>query len=180
MSKIYLSPSTKESDSWLIGGNEEYYMNLIIDAMIPVLRKSGIDFVRNNPDNSLSQIISQSNAGIHDLHLALYSNSSPKNMRGVLQGPDIYYYATSKGGEKAAKIIAEKIRSIYPTPDLVQVIPTTILTELRRTKAPAILVKIAYHDNYDDAVWVRDNIDSIGRLLAIGAAEYLDISIKSP
>ena len=61
-----------------------------------------------------------------------------------------------------------------------QVIPTTILAELRRTKAPAILVKIAYQDNYDDAVWVRDNIDSIGRQLAIGTAEYLNVPFKSP
>ncbi|HHU18347.1 MAG TPA: N-acetylmuramoyl-L-alanine amidase [Clostridiales bacterium] len=180
MPKIYLSPSSKESDSWLIGGNDEYYMNLIVDAMILVFRSNGIDFIRNNPGNSLSQIISQSNAGNHDLHIALYSNSSPENMRGILQGPDIYHYATSKEGQKAAEIIAEKIRSIYPNPELVQVIPTTILAELRRTKAPAILVKIAYQDNYDDAVWVRDNIDSIGRQLAIGTAEYLNVPFKSP
>ena len=82
-------------------------MNLIVDAMILVFRSNGIDFIRNNPGNSLSQIISQSNAGNHDLHIALYSNSSPENMRGILQGPDIYHYATSRRG-KAAEIIAEK------------------------------------------------------------------------
>lgn len=173
---IYLSPSSQESDSWLIGGNEEHYMNLIVDAMIPFLRSSGIDFTRNDPGNSLSQIVSQSNTGNYDLHLALYSNSSPENMRGVLQGPDVYYYAISKEGQRAAKNIAEKISKIYPTPDLVQVIPTTILPELRRTKAPAILVKIAYHDNYADATWVRDNIDSIGKQLTTAAAEYLQNS----
>ncbi|MDD4564125.1 MAG: N-acetylmuramoyl-L-alanine amidase [Eubacteriales bacterium] len=175
MPRIYLSPSAQESDSWLIGGNEEYYMNLIADAMIPFLRASGIDFIRNDPGNSLSQILSQSNAGNYDLHLALYSNSSPENMRGLFQGPDIYYFAISKEGNRAAKMIAEKIRSIYPAPDFVQVIPTTILVELRRTKAPAILAKIAYRDNYADAAWVRDNIDSIGKQLAMAAAEYLNV-----
>lgn len=42
MPKIYLSPSSKESDSWLIGGNDEFYMNLIVDAMILVFRSNGI------------------------------------------------------------------------------------------------------------------------------------------
>ena len=42
MPKIYLSPSTQEFNSYVTGGSEEYYMNLIADAMEPYLTASGI------------------------------------------------------------------------------------------------------------------------------------------
>ena len=37
MPNIYLSPSTQEFNPYAGGGNEEYYMNLIADAMEPYL-----------------------------------------------------------------------------------------------------------------------------------------------
>ena len=40
----YLSPSTEEEQFFVTGNSEEYYMNLIADAMIPYLRASGIAF----------------------------------------------------------------------------------------------------------------------------------------
>ena len=50
MPKIYLSPSTQEYNITLSGNSEEYYMNLIANAMIPYLRASGIEYGRNTPD----------------------------------------------------------------------------------------------------------------------------------
>ena len=47
MPKIYLSPSAQEFNHYVDGGNEEYYMNLIADAMEPYLTAGGIDFSRN-------------------------------------------------------------------------------------------------------------------------------------
>lgn len=48
MPTIYLSPSTQEYNIFYDGeGSEEYYMNLIADAMEPYLVSSGIEFVRN-------------------------------------------------------------------------------------------------------------------------------------
>ena len=41
MPLIYLSPSTQEFNPYVNGGNEEYYMNLIADAMVPYLEASG-------------------------------------------------------------------------------------------------------------------------------------------
>lgn len=179
MPTIYLSPSVQEFNPYIIGGNEELYMNLIADAMIPYLRAAGIGFARNNPGNTLSQVIAQSNAGNYDLHLALHSNASPESMRGALRGPDVYHFTTSNRGRQAADIIAQNMRDIYPNPDLVTVIPTTTLAELRRTRAPAVLVEVAYHDNYDDAVWIRDNIDAIGRNLALSVTQFLGVPFVS-
>lgn len=44
MPKIYLSPSTQENNLYVTGGSEEYYMNLVADALEPYLRASGIRF----------------------------------------------------------------------------------------------------------------------------------------
>lgn len=63
MPSVYLSPSLQEYNPYIDGGNEEYYMNLIADAMEPYLRASGIDFRRNDPDMTLSQAIADSNKG---------------------------------------------------------------------------------------------------------------------
>lgn len=180
MPAIYLSPSVQEHNPFIIGGSEEYFMNRIADAMVPYLRASDIGFARNNPGETLTEIVGKSNAGNYELHLALYSNSSPENLKGFLQGPDVYYFATSSDGRRAADIFAENLKKVYPIPKLVAVIPTTILAELRNTAAPAILIQIAYHDNYTDAEWIRDNVDAIGKNLAMSAAEYLEVPIETP
>jgi N-acetylmuramoyl-L-alanine amidase len=172
---IYLSPSVQDQNSYVTGGNEEYYMNLIADAMVPYLRANNIMFARNNPAVTLSQVIEQSNADEYDLHFALHSNSSPDNLAGILQGPDVYYYAYSTAGKQAAKLIGDNLKKIYPDPTLVTVIPTTTLAELRRTKAPSVLVEIAYHDNYDDAQWIENNINIIAGNLVHSLTEYFEI-----
>lgn len=179
MPTIYLSPSVHGFNPYIIGGNEEYYMNLIVDSMVPYLRASDINFNRNNPDDTLSQVIAQSNAGNYDLHLALHSNVSPDNIRGVLQGPDVYFYTTNERGRRAADMITVNLKNIYPNPSLVTAIATTTHKELSGTKVPAVLVEIAYHDNYADATWLRDNINEIAKNLAQSVAQYLEVPFKS-
>ena len=63
MPSIYLSPSTQEFNPYIIGGTEEYYMNLIADAMEPYLYATGIDFTRNTPEMTAASSIRASNAG---------------------------------------------------------------------------------------------------------------------
>lgn len=77
MPSIYLSPSLQPYNKYVNGGDEQYYMNLIADAMEPYLRASGITFSRNTPGTSLGQAIRDSNEGYYDLHLALHSNAAP-------------------------------------------------------------------------------------------------------
>ena len=75
MANIYLSPSLQEFNEYLNGGSEEYYMNLIADAMEPYLLANNIDFTRNRPEQTLTEVINDSNSGTYDLHLALHSNA---------------------------------------------------------------------------------------------------------
>jgi len=180
MPNVYLSPSVQYYNKYITGGDEEYYMNLIVDAMAPYLRASGITFTRNEPGDTLAKIIERSNAGNYDLHLALHSNASPEHLAGVLRGPDVYYYAYSTTGEAAANIFANNLKAIYPDPNLVATIPNTTLAELRRTHAPAVLVEIAYHDNYEDATWIINNINEIAANLVLSLTEFFGIPFVNP
>ncbi|MCI9598076.1 MAG: N-acetylmuramoyl-L-alanine amidase [Firmicutes bacterium] len=181
MRSIYLSPSVQEHNQYVTGtGSEEYYMNLITDAMVPYLRANEIAFVRNNPYDTLSQVVAQSNAGSYDFHLALHSNTAPENLSGALQGPDIYYYADSREGKRAADIFAAGLKEIYPNPNLVATIPNATLGELKKTKAPVNLIELAYHDNQEDAQWIIDHIHAIARGLSMSLAAYFAISFSEP
>lgn len=175
MPSVFLSPSLQEWNPYVNGGNEEYFMNLIADAIEPYLTAAGISFDRNTPSQTLSQAIAQSNAGNHDLHLAIHSNAAGSANSGNVRGTDVYYYPTSTAGKRAADIIAENYKDIYPLPDRVKTVATTNLAELRRTKAPAVLIETAYHDNLADAEWIQENIGAIGRNLAMSIAEFLNV-----
>lgn len=175
MPRIYLSPSLQESNPYVIGGTEEGYMNLVADAMEPYLVSTGIAFTRNRPEQTLSQVIAESNSSYYDLHLALHSNAAGAGNEGQVRGTDIYYYTPSTEGKRAADFIVDTMKEIYPLPDRVRSVPTTSLAEVRRTNAPSVLAEIAYHDNVADATWIRDNIDAIGRAMVQALALYFSI-----
>ena len=181
MPSIFLSPSTQEFNRFINGGNEEYYMNRIADAMVPYLRASGIEFTRSNPGESVERVIERSNEFPYNLHLALHSRGTPTGEPTTERGINVYhFYFSPVNGEKAAYIIAENLKTIYPRPDLVSVVPDLNMVELRYTNAPAVLVELGHDDNLQDALWIENNIPAIGRNLAISVAEFLNVPFVEP
>jgi N-acetylmuramoyl-L-alanine amidase len=175
MPNVYLSPSTQENELFVTGNNEEYYMNRIVDAMIPYLRASGIDFDRNDPGDTIQQIIAKSNSKYHDLHLALNMETGVGDLAGKVRGESAVHLTDSPGGTAAAEIFAKNLKNIYPIPELVTVASDRLNPELRDTNAAALMVELGYRDNVDDAAWVVNNIDVIGKNLAMSLAEYLRV-----
>jgi len=175
MPTIFLSPSNQEFNPYTNGGNEEYYMNLLADAMEPYLRSSGIRYVRNNPDQSLQEIVAESNAGNYDAHLALHSNAGAGDFEGVLRGADVYYYTYSTRGKRLAEIIANDYKVIYPLPEDVHVRATTNLYELRNTNAPSVLFEVGYHDNPEDVAWISGNLEKIASNIVYSLTKYFGI-----
>lgn len=173
MPTVYLSPSTQENE-YITGGNEEYYMNLIVDAMVPYLKVNGIDFMRNNPGDSLDEIIDHSNERINNLYMALHSGYSPEGTEPPLQGINVYHYAyTPVGGERAAYYIAENLKEIYPYPNLITIIPADT-RELRDTNSPAVLVELGYRGNPEDEMWMKQNINTIAKNLVLSITQFLN------
>lgn len=181
MPNIYLSPSTQEYNLYHDNeGSEEYYMNLIADAMTPYLVASGIEFTRNTPEMTAAQSIRASNEGSYDAHVALHSNAAPPNLAGQLQGTDVYYYPQSLRSGALADIVAANLKNIYPVPSRVRTMPTTSIGEVARTNAPAVLIEFAYHDNPEDAAWLRNNIDAIARNVVLSLTEFFGIPFIEP
>jgi len=178
---IYLSPSTQEWNAYVTGsGSEEYNMNLLADALEPYLLSNGIRWRRNSPDMTAGSSIRQANQDYYDFYLALHSNGAPEGRYGQERGIIAFYYPGSAQGQRAAELIAEALRQIYPLPDRVTTQPTTSLGEVRQSKAPAVLVEIGYHDNYEDARWVEDHMNAIARQLARALTEYFGLPFIEP
>ena len=181
MPKIFLSPSTQEYNQYITGaGSEEYFMNLLADAMEPLLLANGIQYVRNDPQGTVSTSIRQSNAGSYDFHLALHSNASGPGSEGQNRGIIAFYYPGSVSGQRAAELFASALREIYPLPEQVTTRSTTTLAEVRRTRAPSVLLEIGYHDNAADAQWIAEHINLIAQTLVQAMTEYFGLPYVYP
>lgn len=181
MPLIYLSPSTQEWNSYVTGsGSEEYQMNLLADALEPYLRSNAIQFRRNRPDMTAASSIREANSGYYDFYLALHSNAAPEGQYGEERGIIAFYYPGSTQGQRAAELIAQQLRQIYPLPDLVRAQSTTTLGEVARSRAPAVLVEIGYHDNAEDARWVEGHLDAIAQQLARALTEFFGLPFIYP
>lgn len=177
---IYLSPSTQENNFYTTGGTEEYWMNRLADAMVPYLNSSGIRYTRNTPEMTAASSIVASNRGNYDLHLALHSNGAPEGQYGQIRGVLVFYYPGSTQGRRAAVIVAENLKEIYPLPEKVRTESTTTIGEVRRVRAPSVFIELGYHDNPDDAAWVTNNLDAIARNIVGSLCQYFGIPFLEP
>lgn len=181
MPVVFLSPSTQDWNPYVTGsGSEEYNMNLLTDALIPYLEANAILYERNDPDGTAADAIRMGNSSNYDFYLALHSNASPEAQAGRVQGIIVFYYPGSPQGLRAAELIAGELREIYPNPQFVTTRPTTSLGEVRRSRAPAVLAEIGYHDNYEDALWIENNRPAIAEALARAITEFFDVPFIYP
>lgn len=177
---LFLSPSAQDFNPYVTTGNEQYWMNQLADRMEPYLFASGLNVTRNDPNGSAAQSIRASNAGTYDFHLALHSNASPEALAGRQRGVDIYYFPASEEGLRMANILVDDLKPIYPLPERVRALPTVLIGEVRRTKAPSVLAELGYHDNVEDADWLTGNLEKIAAALSEGVTEYFGLPFLTP
>ena len=177
---VYLSPSTQEGNYYVSGGTEEQYMNLLCDQVIPYLDASGIAYTRNDRTQSAAAAIRQANSGNYDLYVAMHSNAAPDGQYGSKRGIDVFYYPYSRNSRRAAELFANQLRKCYPLPQNVRTVATETLGEVARTRAPAVLLEIGYHDNVSDAAWIKANLPAIAQAIAAGITEYFGLPLAMP
>lgn len=169
---VFLSPSAQEYNIGLGDfGSEEYRMNRIADIIEKKLIDDGYIVYRNNPNETLKQIVQQSNKINSDIHVALHSNASGTGIKG--QGPEIYANRKNTPGDRLANDIYEQIIQIYPYPEKGRgVLYTKSLYEIINTFAPSVLLEIAFHDNQDDVNWILKNGEEIAEAIVKGINNY--------
>ncbi len=155
-------------------------MNRLADDMEPYLTASGIQYVRNTPEMTAGSSIRASNSGNYDLHVALHSNAAPEAQYGTARDIIVYYYPGSSTGRRAAEIVTNNLKAIYPLPDDVRAEATTAIGEVRRVRAPSVFLEIGYHDNRDDAVWITSNLNNIARNIVLSLTEYFGLPFLEP
>lgn len=155
-------------------------MNLLADALVPYLVSNGIQYKRNRPEMTAGSSIREANSSYYDFYLALHSNAAPEGHYGEQRGIIAFYYPGSSQGQRAAELIAEELREIYPLPEKVTTRATTTLGEVRQSNAPAVLVEIGYHDNYSDAVWLEGHWDAIAQQLARALTRFFGLPFIYP
>ncbi|MFR8332611.1 MAG: SH3 domain-containing protein [Oscillospiraceae bacterium] len=180
MPVIYLSPSTQENNLYVSGGTEEEWMNRLADAMVPYLTASGIQYVRNTPDMTAASSIRASNAGNFDLHLALHSNAAPEGRYGQVRGILVYYYPGSAEGQRAANLVADGLKQIYPLPNNVRAEPTIAIGEVRRVRALRSFWSWVTMITWTTRPGSKNNLDSVARSIALSLTEYFGLLLPDP
>lgn len=71
--------------------------------------------------------------------------------------------------------MANGLKAIYPQPNLVRTEPTTTIGEVRRVRAPAVLLELGFHDNEEDAQWIVSHIQAMAASLVLSLTEYFGI-----
>lgn len=177
MPKLYLNPPTQPGGEYPNGGDEQYWINKIADAMEERLAGSGVETVRSHAGMGEGGAVKAANRENCGLYLALGSHAAPEESAGQLKGLDVYYYEFSAAGKQAAEAFAARLKEIYPEPGLAGARPSAELMELRETKAPALLIRLAYHDNPQDEAWLVNSVEDIAQTLAQAAAEVLEVPL---
>lgn len=173
--KVYLSPAAQPWNPYCDGsGSEEYYMRKVATAMIPYLQSYGIDYVLAGQQtgvsaNQKSFLVNRANEAKNtgcDLYLAIHSNAAT----GKTRGTRIYYYTKSSESLRFAKVLQSTFN--YPDKSNIKLAYNDALMEMYLPTMPHALIETAFHDNAQDVMWIKNNIDTMAKSLADAVSEF--------
>ena len=52
--------------------------------------------------------------------------------------------------------------------------------EVRQPRAPSVFIELGYHDNEDDATWIKNHLDETARAIVLALTEYFGIPFLTP
>lgn len=173
MKSIYLSPSTQENN---VGagsyGTEEQRMNQIMDRIEADLQ-GRFTLYRNRPGMTLQQVVADSNAKKPDLHFALHSNA------GGGSGAECWISAKGGQAERFANRLYEELSALTPGKDR-GVKVSTSLYEVNKTKAPAVILEVEFHDTPEGAAWIVANEKAIAQACVRAILGYFGAGQEGP
>ena len=172
MPDVYLSPSTQEWNKYStqVPTNEEVQMNLVTDQLQEMLDNNHITFFRNNRFLGFAAAIAESDALKSKYHLAIHSDA------GGGEGTTAFCFNpanTAAKGTIFAKNLYKYVAPLSPGKDRGVKTGKGLLAEVYRTKAPACLIELEFHDNTALAAWITKNHRKLATALLFGILNTL-------
>lgn len=121
--------------------------------------------------DALGNVVQASNSWDADLFVSIHCNAFNQKARGT---ETWYYYNSEMGKEFAGCVQKQIIGSLKLTDRGIKGAQPGVngLFVLTNTTAVAILVELAFIDNDEDAVFLKDNVDDFARAIARGITDY--------
>lgn len=182
MADVYIAPSLEHFN---VGygnyGTEEKRANVIADVVELILNANGVTTDRNAPEMSLVEAVADANAKNPRIYLSIQTRSADASLRGA----EVFYYKKGTNGERLASDIFDRLSLVTPTEDIGLSDGSLVFGglgfyELRKTRAPAVIVKAGFHDNPLDADFIINNTFEIGVAIAQGVLDYLGLPYTEP
>lgn len=166
--KVYLSPSTQETNEYAGGGSgysdsEEYWMRRVCAECEPLLRAAG-HTVRVGGSASAGANAKDSNSWGAQAHVAVHTNA------GGGKGTEGWAYTGSVAGTKLAKAVYTRVAAVSNEADR-GVKYSTGYIELNATKAPATIIECLFHDRPTEAQEMRTDHAQFARAIAQGICD---------
>lgn len=168
MPAVRLCPPLEKTADYPNGGSEADWMGQICAHMKTLLEVRGVCCMA-----AQNEAPAQSAA----LHLVLCSNMAPVEEEGMRKGAAFCYATEHAESRRAAKLLAENYREIYPEPALVLAVPCALPSSLG--EPPLVVVKTAFRDNPQDEIWLTGNLRDIAGNLAEGVCRFFRLGEKN-
>lgn len=164
MSNIwYLSPSRQSANIGVDGyGSEMEQMYLLVNEITPHLDRAGVSFVVADADKTLQSRCAESNAMGAAFHFCLHSNAGGK---GLARGPVALYYSDT-GKAFGEKLVAALLALGQQNNRASNIGQNKSLYELRKTKAPACLLEVDFHDSSEGVAFITGRRAEIAEAIA--------------
>ena len=175
--KVYLSPSNQTGNLGVksVGfTNEEKEMNDLSNYIEKRLKENNIKVYRNNPNGNINLWVADSKYYGADLHIAIHSNASTDH---TSKGVETWINEQTSDTYSLANMIQSDLLNIYYDKENGNRGVKYSNGALGETRMPkfGILVEVAHHDYEEDAKWIMDNKELIGKTIADSILKYFGI-----
>lgn len=179
MSNIwYLSPSCQSANLGVGDyGSEQEQMYLLMDEITPHLDRAGVSFHVADKSVPITRRCVESNEMGAKFHFALHSNAGGE---GKARGPVGIYY--SETGKAFCEKLVDGLLSLGQENNRCEnVVQMKGLYELRKTKAPAALLEVDFHDSAEGAAFItgrrREIAEAIAKaIIAFDGKEFIPLT----
>lgn len=179
---VYLSPSRQTQNLGVKRAgysNEKIEMNKLAVILEKKLLANGIRVYRAEQSQDLDERVRESVKLNADIYLALHSNASTSGYpkEGNARGIQSYIASPESNILDFAKIVQKELMNIYKGPTNRSGVKfgtqTKMMFEINEENVKnGILLEIGFHDNYEDAYWIINNLEEIADAITLAILKY--------